>query len=124
MKSVNIVKRLEKQGYEITYKKWSYWDGVPHVELDGFSFAIAEIEGEEWISLNLDFIYNHVEDALYIAKRNNPIFIKKIEESPAQSWYYSRWLILSMQDYYEFKKQIYPYDEYYSILQKLKKEYK
>ena len=120
MKSVNIVKRLEKEGYKITFKKWHYWDNVPHVEFDKFSFTIAEMKGKQWISLNLDFIFNHVRQALYVAQKNNPVFLKKIKESPAQSWYYSRWLILSMQDYYDYMKGVYPFDGYYSILQKLK----
>ena len=120
MKSENIIKRLKKEGYKITFKKWHYWDNVPHVEFDKFSFTIAEMKGEEWISLNLDFIYNHVLEALDIAKRNNPIFIKKIEEEPGQEWFYSRYLILSMDDYYDYMKGIYPFNEYYSILQKLK----
>ena len=120
MKSKNIVKKLEEQGYKIYYKKWSYWDGVPVVQLDGFEFTIAEIKGGTWISLNLNFIYNHVLEALDIAQRNNPIFLRKIKESPAQSWYYSRWLILNMDDYYDYMKGQYPFNEYYEVLEKLK----
>ena len=122
MKSSNIIKRLEKEGYSITFKKWHYWDGVPVVQLDGFEFTIAEIKGENSIYLNLDFIFSHVQEAIYVAKKNNPIILKKIEESPAQSWYYSRYLILSMEDYYMYKKQYYPYNEYYKVLEKLKSE--
>lgn len=123
MKSENIVKKLEKEGYNIVYKKWAYWDGVPHVELDGFDFAIAEMKGENSLSLNLDFIFNHVQEALNIAQRNNPIFLKKIEKSQSQEWYYSRYLILSMQDYYSYEKKYFSYDNYYKILEKLKKEF-
>ena len=123
MKSKNIVKKLEKQGYKIIYKKWHYWDNVPHVELDLFGFAIAEhTQKNEWLGINLDFIFSHVQEAIYVAKKNNPTILKKIEKSPAQSWYYSRYLIMSMQDYYMYKKQKYPFDDYYKVLEKLKKE--
>ena len=121
MKSENIIKKLKKEGYSITFKKWHYWDNVPHVELDGFDFAIVEhVHCNGWLNCNLDFIYNHVQEALHVAKKNNPVFLKKIEQSPAQGWYYGRWLILSMQDYYTYKKQKYPFNEYYPVLQKLK----
>ena len=121
MKSVNIVKRLQKEGYKVVYKKWSYWDNVPHVELNGFGFTIAEhIQNSGWLGINLDFIFSHVQEALYVAKKNNPIFLRKIKESPAQEWFYGRWLILNMNDYYMLKKGYYPFDEYYNILQKLK----
>lgn len=123
MKSINIIKKLEKEGYSITFKKWSYWDNIPYVELDLFDFAIVEqVQNGGWVTCNLDFIFSHVQEAIYVAKKNNPIFLRKIKESPAQSWFYSRWLILSMQDYYEFKKAIYPFDDYYKVLEKLKKE--
>ena len=125
MKSANIINRLEKEGYKIVYKRWSYWDGVPHVQLQGFDFAIAEIKHRgNWQSCRVDFIYNEVRQALYIAERNNPIFLKKIEEEPGSDWYYSRYLIKNMGDYYEYKKGIYPFNEYYPMLQKLKNEVK
>lgn len=121
MKSENIVKKLQKEGYKIVYKKWGYWDGVPYVQLDGFGFTIAEhVQNDGWLGINLDFIFNHVQQALYVAQKNNPIFLKKIKESPAQSWYYSRYLIQNMQDYYDYVKGVYPFDEYYQILKKLK----
>ena len=123
MKSVNIIKRLEKEGYKITYKKWSYWDGVPYVELDGFDFAIAKIVSRDnWQSCRIDFVYNEVRQALYIAERNNPVFLKKIEEAPGDDWFYSRYLIRNMGDYEAYKKGIYPFNEYYKVLEKLKKE--
>jgi len=121
MKSANIVKKLEKEGYNIIYKKWRYWDGVPHVQLEGFDFAIAEMKGETCLSLNLDFIFNHILEALDIAQRNNPIFIKKIKEAPNEDWYYKRYLIKDMGDYYRYKKHLYPFDHYYKVLQKLEK---
>lgn len=124
MKSHNIVKRLEKEGYSIFYKKWGYWDGIPHVQFEGFNFAIAEcvLIGNAY-GVNMNFIYNHVQDALYIAKNNNPIILKKIEKSVLED-YYSQYLILSMQDYYLYKKKRYPYDEYYQMLEKIKQELK
>lgn len=127
MKIENIIKRLEKEGYKIHYKKWSYWDGIPHVELNGFSFTIAEhvYSKNGWMGCNVNFIYNHVQEALYIAQTNNPILLKKIKEVPVDGWYYSRWLILSMQDYYDYLNGVYPFDdEYYNVLEKLKKEFK
>lgn len=123
MKSYNIVKKLEKEGYKIYYKKWNYWDGIPHVELDGFEFTIADrVWKDNWQGCQLDFIYNEVLQALYIAEKNNPVFLKKIEQVPFESWYYSRYLILSMLDYYNYMEGVYPFNEYYQILEKLKKE--
>lgn len=127
MKSVNIVKKLEKQGYNIIYKKWTYWNNIPYVVLNGFDFAIAEMKDGNSIYLNLDFIFNHVQEALDIAQRNNPIFLKKIKELPQKEWErkwcYNRCLILSMDDYYRYTKRLYPYENYYKVLEKLKKEY-
>ena len=125
MKSANIVKKLEKEGYRIFYKKWGYWDSIPHVQLDGFSFAIAEHVHLKngWLGINLDFIFNQVQHALDIAQRNNPILLKKIEESPTEDWFYSRFLILTMEDYYRYKRKDYLYDEYWTVLDKLKEEF-
>lgn len=124
MKSENIIKKLEKEEYKIVYKTWGYWDGIPHVESDGFDFAIAEYTSQNnWLSCNLDFIYNHVRHALDIAQCNNPILLKKIKESLTEDYYYSRFLILSMKDYYRYMKNEYFYDEYYTVLKKLKKEF-
>ena len=119
MKSHNIIKKLEKEGYSITYKKWGYWNNIPHVVLDGFSFAIAEYTHPQggWLGVNKDFIYNHVLEALELAKMNNPILLKKIEAG----WDYTRYLILSMNDYYLYKKQKFPFNEYHEILEKLKR---
>ena len=122
MKSYNIVKKLEKEGYKITYKKWAYWDCVPHVQLQGFDFAIAEIVSRDnWQSCQVDFIFNEVRQALYIAEKNNPVFLKKIEEEPGEEWFYGRYLILNMGHYEAYKKDLYPFDHYYKVLEKLKK---
>ena len=124
MRSYNIVKKLEKEGYKIVFKKWGYWDSIPHVQLDGFNFTIAEyVNKGGWLGCNLNFIYNQVQHALNLAELNNPIILKKIKESPSEDWYYSRYLILTMEDYYMYKKNIYPFDEdYYNILEQLKNE--
>lgn len=124
MKSYNIVKKLEKEGYNIIYKKWEYWDNIPHVELDGFNFSIAEKKyNGNWQSCKVDFIYNEVRQALHIAEKNNPILFKKIEEVPSETWYYSRYLILNMEDYYQYKKGVYPFDnDYHKVLKQLKNE--
>ena len=125
MKSYNIVKKLEKEGYKISYKKWAYWDGVPHVELDGFEFVIADrVWRDHWQSCRVDFIYNEILQALYIAQKNNPVFLKKIEQVPADGWYYGRYLIRSMEDYYQYKKNIYPYNESWEVMQRLNREFK
>ena len=123
MKSYNIVKKLEKEGYKITFKKWYYWDNIPHVELEGFEFAIAECNYLEngWQGIKKDFIYQHVLSALNLAKLNNPIIIKKMNEG---RWDYSIYLIKSMEDYYRYKKEKYPYNEYWDIINKLEKEVK
>lgn len=121
MRSANIVKKLEKEGYNIVYKKWGYWDNIPHVELDGFSFTIAEkTYRDNWQSCIVDFIYTHVLDALDLAKTYNPIIIKKIEQVPLEQWYYSQYLILNMGDYYRYKKDLYPFNDYYKVLERLK----
>lgn len=123
MKSYNIVKKLEKEGYTIKYKRWSYWDGVPHVEFEGFDFAIAKIiSRDNWQSCRVNFVYNEVRQALYIAERNNPVFLKKIEEEPGEDWHYSGYLIRNMGDYEAYKKNEYPFNHYYKVLEKLKKE--
>lgn len=126
MKSQNIVKKLEKEGYKIVYKKWGYWDGVPHVQLEGFDFAIAECTCQNgWSTLNLNFIFNEVQQALQLAKNGNSIILKKIKEAPFEEFYYARFLLLNMGDYYKYKKGIYPFDiDYLRIKEKLKKEFK
>ena len=125
MKSENIIKKLEKEGYKIIYKKWGYWDGIPHVELDGFSFAIAEKTARgNMQGCILDFIFNEVLHAITIAKDMNPILLKKIKQTPGEGWYYSRYLILSMEDYYLLRRDKYPYNESWTVLQKLNKEFK
>lgn len=123
MKSINIVKRLKKEGYKIVYKKWGYWNNIPHVQLDGFDFAIVEIKHNgNWQSCKVDFIYGHVQHALSIAQNNNPIIVRKIEQVPLEDWYYNRYLILSMEDYYLYRKNIYPFDDdYYNVLERLKR---
>ena len=124
MKNVNIVTKLKREGYNIIYKKWAYWDSVPHVELDGFDFAIAEIKHRRnWQSCRIDFVYHEVQQALHVAQKNNPIILKKIKEMPGEDWFYSRYLIRNMGDYYQYKKGIYPFNRDYSrVLEKLKKE--
>ena len=125
MKNDNIVKRLQKEGYKITFKKWEYWDSIPHVQLDGFEFAIAEKKHKgNWQSCQVDFIYNEVLHALTLAKDSNPILLKKIKQVPSESWYYGRYLILSMEDYYLLRKNKYPYNESWEVLQRLNREFK
>jgi len=113
MKSDNIVKRLEKEGYKITFKKWGYWNNIPHVQLDGFDFTIAEtVWSDGWQDCQLDFIYNHVREAIYIACKNNSIILEKTEKLD-----YSKYLILNMEDYYRYKKGMYPFDnDCYQVL--------
>lgn len=120
MKSENIVKKLEKEGYKITFKKWSYWDNVPHVQLEGFDFAIAEhvYFKNSWLGINKDFIYQHVQNAINLAKLNNPIILKKMNNG---YWHYSIYLIDSMEDYYMYKKGKYPFNEYWEVLNKLER---
>jgi hypothetical protein len=123
MKSANIVKKLEQKGYKIVYKKWYYWDSVPHVQLDGFEFAIAECTySKGWLGCTLNFIFNEVQQALQVAKNGNSIILKKIKEAPLNDWCYNRYLILSMEDYYRYKKSQYPFDEYHQVLKRLKNE--
>ena len=121
MKSDNIVKRLEKEGYKITFKKWGYWNNIPHVQLDGFDFTIAEtVWSDGWQDCQLDFIYNEVLHAITIAKDVNPILDKKINQDKINNYWYNRYKILSMDDYYLFKKNKYPYNETKEVLKKIK----
>ena len=124
MKSSNIVKKLQKEGYTIIYQKWGYWNNIPHVQLEGFDFAIAETTGKESIGLNLDFIYNEVLHAIVIAKDINPILDKKINQDKVNNYWYNRYKILSMEDYYLSRKDKYPYNESWDIMQKLNREFK
>lgn len=124
MKSDNIVKKLEKEGYKVEYKKWGYWDNIPHVQLEGFKFAIAETKGKESIRLNLDFIFNEVLHAISIAEDVNPILDKKINQDKINNYWYSQYKILSMEDYYLYRKDKPPYNESWDVLQRLNREFK
>lgn len=124
MKSENIIKKLEKEGYKIEYKKWGYWDNIPYVQLDGFDFAIAETTGKKSIGLNLNFIFNEVLHAITISKDINPILDKKINQDKVNNYWYSRYKILSMEDYYLSRRDKYPYNESWDVLQRLNKEFK
>lgn len=115
MKSENIVRKLKKEGYNVIYKKWGYWDGIPYVQLEGFDFAIVElVEGRGCLGINLNFIYNEVLNAISIAQWIN----KKLDETKDD--FYNIYKIYSMEDYYKYKKDSYPYNELYHILQRLK----
>lgn len=125
MKSVNIVKKLEKKGYKVVYKKWGYWDNIPHVQLNGFDFAIAEkVWRDNWQSCKTDFIFNEVLHAITISKDINPILDKKINQDKINNYWYSRYKILSMEDYYLYRKNKPPYDESWEVMQKLNREFK
>lgn len=125
MKSENIIKKLEEQGYKIIYKKWGYWDNIPHVELDGFDFTIAErTTRENMQGCILDFIYNEVLHAISIAKDVNLILDKKIKQDKINNYWYSRYKILSMEDYYLYRKDKFPYNESWDVLQRLNREFR
>ena len=124
MKSDNIVKRLKKEGYKITFKKWGYWNNIPHVQLDGFDFTIAEtVWSDGWQGCRMDFIYNEVLHAITIAKDINPILDKKINQDKINNYWYNRYKILSMEDYYLYRKNKPPYNESWEVMQKLNKEF-
>ena len=125
MKSYNIVKKLEEQGYKIHYKKWGYWENIPHVQLDGFDFAIAErVCSGNMQGCRVDFIFNEVLHAINIAEDINPILNKKINQDKINNYWYSRYKILSMEDYYLYRKDKPPYDESWKVLQRLNREFK
>lgn len=125
MKSENIIKNLKKDGYKIIYKKWGYWDGVPHVQLDGFDFAIAEgILHYGSYGINMDFIYNHVLDATTVAENTNYSILRLIESKPEKGYEYEPYLILSMQDYYRYLKGQFPWDYWSDVIKSLKEEHK
>ena len=124
MKSENIVKKLKKEGYKVVYKKWRYWT-VPTIKLkNGDIFYIAETTGREFIGLNLDFIFNEVLHAISIAEDINPILDKKINQDKMNNYWYSQYKILSMEDYYLYQKEKYPYNESWDVLQRLNREFK
>ena len=86
MKVDNIVKKLEREGYEIIYKKWGYWDGIPFVKLDGFDFAIVEgITINNSYTINMEFVYNHVLDAISIAEEYNYLILDLIKNKPVEA---------------------------------------
>ena len=125
MKIENIVKRLEKEGYKIFYKKWGYWNNIPHVELNGFDFAIAErVYKNNMQGCKIDFIYNEVLHAITIAKDINTILDKKINQDRINNYWYSKYKILSMDDYYLYRKDKPPYNESWEVMQKLNREFK
>lgn len=45
MKMKNIVKKLEKMGYEVNYKKYIYWDNIGYViNKDGYiTYLVADV---------------------------------------------------------------------------------
>ena len=125
MKSANIVKKLQKEGYNIIYKKWGYWDSIPHVQLEGFDFALAEcvLIGGAY-GLNMNFIYNHVLEALDLAKNTNYILLQLIKANSEESYEYEPYLIQSMQDYYRYLKKRFPWDYWSHDKKRLEREYK
>ena len=61
MKSANIVKNLKKRGYTVEFRRFSWWDNIPHVGRT----AIAErycINGNQCI--RTDFKFSDVLDAI------------------------------------------------------------
>lgn len=102
MKINNIVKKLTREGYEIRYMKYIYWD-VPHVKLkNGAWLAIADIEYRHGSAcLNTEFRYNDVE---YAILELGVLDIKKLNE-----WGYCDF---SMGDYlYAVRNNYYPWGE-------------
>lgn len=123
MKIENIIKKLEKQGYTVEWKKWAYWN-VPTVKLkNGDIFFIAETTGKQSIGLNLNFIFNDVLHGISIAESINPILDKKINQDEINNYWYNRYKILSMEDYYLYRKNIFPYDDIWNVLQRLNIEF-
>ena len=124
MKIDNIIKKLEKKGYTVEWKKWQYWI-VPSIKLkNGDIFYIAEMKGRNSISLNLDFIFNEVLHAISIAEDVNPILDQKINQDKINNYWYNRYKILSMEDYYLYRKNKFPYNESWEVLQRLNREFK
>mgnify|MGYP001274314708 FL=1 len=124
MKVDNIVKKLEREGYEIIYKKWGYWDGIPFVKLDGFDFAIVEgITINNSYTINMEFVYNHVLDAISIAEEYNYLILDLIKNKPVEAYNYEPYLILSMQDYYHYKKELFPWDNWSHTWKQLNSEW-
>lgn len=125
MKVNNIIKNLKKDGYKIIYKKWGYWDGVPHIQLDGFDFAIVEgVTVNNSYTINMDFVYNHVLDATATAENVNYYILRLIEARPQKAYEYNPYLILSMEDYYRYLKNQFPWDYWSHTKKWLKMEYK
>ncbi len=125
MKIDNIIKKLEKKGYTVEWKKWQYWV-VPSIKLkNGDIFYIADrVWKDNWQGCRLDFIYNEVLHAISIAEDVNPILDKKINQDKINNYWYSQYKILSMEDYYLYRKNKYPYNESWEVLQKLNREFK
>ncbi len=125
MKINNIIRNLKKDGFKIIYKKWGYWDSIPHIPLDGFDFAIVEgVTINNSYTINMDFVYNHVLDATTTAENVNYYILRLIEANPKKTYEYEIYLITSMQDYYKYLKREFPWDYWENVKKYLKEEHK
>ena len=77
MKSSNIVKMLEKEGYSLDFGRFDYWDGVPYIfsEKRKHVFKIADISSHNnSIGLVLDFKFEDVLSAVRKWEKGEDVF--------------------------------------------------
>lgn len=77
MKSSNIAKKLEGEGYSLDFGRFSYWDGVPYIfnEERKHAFFIAETSSQNnSVGLILDFKFEDVLSAVRKWEKGEDVF--------------------------------------------------
>ena len=89
MKKSNLIKRLGKEGYTITYEKVDYWDNIPVVKIGNNKLALESfIHNRDYNNFTIDYYesttYKQVIDRISYIKNNcgeqyNLYYINTIE---------------------------------------------
>ena len=59
MKKSNLIKRLEKEGYNITYEKVDYWDNIPVVKIGNSKLALESfIRNRDYNNFTINYYDN------------------------------------------------------------------
>ena len=59
MKKSNLIKRLEKEGYTITYEKVDYWDNIPVVKIGNSRLALESfIHNRDYNNFTISYYEN------------------------------------------------------------------
>lgn len=71
MKSQNIVKKLKREGYDIGYHKFEYWENIPCVNLEHGQLSISSVVSFYGFKiLNAEFKYGDILEAIRVARAN------------------------------------------------------